>query len=63
MEIIWTLLLTACLSDTNCKYQDIQWFESEKECNAMKLLHEEIPTDGDWKTVNYVCKPVGSEAL
>tara|TARA_Y100000114_G_scaffold64773_1_gene59339 strand:+ start:1503 stop:1694 length:192 start_codon:yes stop_codon:yes gene_type:complete len=63
MEIIWSLLLTACFTDTNCKYQDVQWFESKEECIDMKTLHEEIPIDGDWKSVEYVCKPVGSKEV
>ena len=63
MEFIWTLLLTACLTDTNCKYQDVQWFDTETECNQNKLLHEEIPIDGNWKKVSYECKPVGSKAI
>ena len=58
-----TLLLTACFTDTNCKYQDVQWFESKEECIDMKTLHEEIPIDGDWKSVEYVCKPVGKRAV
>ena len=27
----------------------------------MKMIHEDIPLDGDWKAVTYKCKPVGSK--
>ena len=47
MEIVWTLLLTACLTDTDCKYQDVQFFATEEQCLVGKLSHEEIPSDGD----------------
>ncbi len=26
----------------------------------MRIQYEEIPVDGDWDTVNYVCKPINS---
>jgi len=61
MEIVWTLLLTACLTDTDCKYQDVQFFATEEQCLVGKLLHEDIPSDGDWKSVTYNCKPYGSK--
>ena len=63
MEIIWSLLLTACFTDTNCKYQDVQWFETQEECNEMLPTYAEIPSDGDWDTVEYICKPVGSRGV
>ena len=62
MELIWHILLTVCLGST-CIDQDVQWFESKEECIDMKALHEEIPIDGDWKSVEYVCKPVGSKEV
>ena len=61
MEIIWTLLLTACLAETDCKYQNVQFFTTEEQCLIGKILHEEIPSDGDWNTVSYNCKPYGSK--
>jgi hypothetical protein len=42
--------------------QDVQWFKDEKECNTMLILYKEIPPDGEWDTIEYVCKPVGSKS-
>ena len=61
MEIIWSLLLTTCFTDTNCKYQDVQWFYTKEQCMEMKIVHEEIPIDGYWKSITYKCQPVGSK--
>ena len=41
-----------------CVSQDIQWFESEKQCRIMRKEYEAIPKDGEWKHVEYICKPV-----
>jgi len=62
MEVIWHILLTVCLGST-CLEQDVQWFKSEVECNQMLKVYAGIPADGDWDTVEYVCKPVGSMSL
>jgi hypothetical protein len=59
MSIIWHILLTVC-SGSNCVEQDVQWFEKENECRAMLQTYASIPTDGNWDTVEYICKPVGS---
>lgn len=53
-------MLTACLG-SECRVQDVQWFETKMECEVTKGLYEQIPLDGDWTSVEYVCKPVGSE--
>jgi len=60
MEVIWSLMLTVCMDSQSCIKQDVQWFESEKECKLSKKLYEEIPQDGHWTTVEYLCKPKGS---
>ncbi len=52
--MIWSLMLTACMQST-CVEQSIQWFEDKQECIEYKLLHEELPKDGNWSTVDYVC--------
>ena len=31
-----------------------------KECNKMLDTYIGIPTDGDWDTIEYQCKPVGA---
>ena len=59
-SIIWALMLTACTSQGECYKQTIQWFNSEPECLEYKALHESIPKDGSWKTVNYNCQIVGA---
>jgi len=62
MEIIWHLLLTVCLG-SDCKTQDVQWFTNEHECNLSKVIYEEIPQDGHWTSVEYLCKPKGSVSI
>ena len=59
MEIIWHILLTTCLGST-CVEQDVQWFDTKSECFKMLEVYSSIPADGDWDTVEYQCKPVGS---
>ena len=59
MEIIWHIILTVCLGST-CLEQDVQWFENKTDCEEMLKAYSEIPTDGDWDSVDYICKPVGS---
>ena len=59
METIWHILLTVCMG-TTCLEQDVQWFEKEEECRAMLPVYVGVPADGDWDTVEYQCKPVGS---
>ena len=61
MEFIWHILLTVCLGN-DCMTQDVQWFKDEKECNTMLILYKEIPPDGEWDTIEYVCKPGGSKS-
>ena len=61
MEIIWQILLTVCLGST-CIDQDIQWFENKTDCVEMLQTYTELPIDGDWDTVEYECKPIGSTA-
>ena len=60
-EIIWTLLLTVC-SDASCATQTIQWFDEQPKCIEMKVLHEDFPQDGNWKSVEYSCSMVNGEA-
>ena len=63
MNIIWSLMLTVCMDSQSCLQQDIQWFEEKFQCVAMKALHEKLPVDGDWKTVNYKCTIVGAKEV
>ena len=59
MATIWHILLTVCLGST-CIEQDVQWFEKEEQCKESLVSYANIPADGDWDSVEYVCKPVGS---
>ena len=59
-EIIWTLLLTVC-SDASCATQTIQWFEEKPQCVQMKTIHEALPEDGHWKSVEYKCELLNGE--
>ncbi len=52
--MIWSLLLTDCIQ-TTCAKQSIQWFEEKQQCIEFKILHEELPQDGHWNTVEYKC--------
>lgn len=61
MEIIWQLLLTVCLG-SNCLEQDIQWFESRALCEDTLIQYAVIPPDGDWESIEYICKPLGSKS-
>mgnify|MGYP001301828345 CR=1 FL=1 len=60
MEVIWTLLLAACFSDTNCLYQNVEFFDNKEECVVLKT-ELELMIDGNWKTVDYQCRPLGSQ--
>ena len=60
MEVIWTLLLTACFSDTECLYQNVQFFDNKNECVVLKT-EIEVMRDGYWKTIDYQCRPLGSQ--
>ena len=62
MNTIWHIMLTACL-DTQmmqCVSQDVQWFETQKQCEIALNEYTEIPPDGPFRTVEWQCKPIGS---
>ena len=59
MEIVWTLLLTACFSDTDCRYQNVQFFDTKEECIVLKT-ELDVTRDGNWDTVYYQCRPYRS---
>ena len=62
MAIVWHILLTVCLG-SECVSQDIQWFDEETQCKEMLVKYMAIPPDGDWDSIEYICKPVGSEGV
>jgi len=46
-----------------CAEQDVQWFESEEQCQIALSQYTEIPADGDFKVVQWQCKPVNSKGV
>jgi len=58
MEVIWILLLTVC-SSSHCATQTVQWFDEKPKCIEMKLIHEKLPKDGAWKSIEYTCTVKG----
>ena len=60
MEVVWTLLLTACFTDTDCRYQNVDFFDTKQECIVLKTELETMK-DGHWKTIDYQCRPLGSQ--
>lgn len=60
--IIWHLLLTVCAGST-CLSQDIQWFDDKTTCELALVRYQEIPPDGDWDSVEYICKPKDSYSV
>jgi len=60
--IIWHLLLTVCAGST-CLSQDIQHFEDRTACETMLVRFQDIPPDGDWDSVEYICKPKDSYSV
>jgi len=62
MDIIWHILLTVCIG-SECISQDIQWFDDREQCEKMLIDYANIPTDGSWDSVEYICKPVGSRGV
>ena len=55
MELIWALILSVCTTD-RCITQTVLETDEQDMCIVEKVLHEQLPQDGDWKTVEYKCK-------
>ena len=55
MEIIFSLIVSVCTEDL-CLTQPLQDFRKLDDCYIAKQLHDEIPKDGDWINVEYICK-------
>jgi len=55
--------ITNSLFRSTCIEQDVEWFETKQDCNEMLQIYSEMPADGDWDTVEYICKPVGSTSI
>ena len=71
MEFLWALYLTVC-DPVKCVTQEVQRYENgtmpgstdyvtaREKCEIMKKLYIQIPQDGDWSSVVWECRPVGS---
>ena len=59
MDILREIYLTVCGS-SQCVTQEVQQFDHKAQCLVKQELHEQIPTDGQWKTIDYFCKPKDS---
>ena len=44
----------------SCLYQNVQFFENKEECVVLKT-ELEVMRDGHWKTIDYQCRPLGSQ--
>ncbi len=62
VEIVWHILLTVCLQG-DCMSQEIMTFRDQKTCEAIVQRYTEIPIDGHWTSVTYICKPKDSVSL
>ena len=63
MEFMWAVYLTTCLG-TTCLSQEVQRYDppmAELKCEQMLIVYQSIPSDGYWDTIEWICKPVGSE--
>ena len=47
----------------NPQYLDCNEFVTKQECDDMIKFYAELPADGSWDTVEYICKPVGSTSI
>lgn len=75
MEFLWALYLTVC-DPVRCVTQEVQRYENgpmpgfdsstmeyvtaKEKCEIMKKLYIQIPQDGDWTSVVWECRPLGS---
>ena len=41
----------------------MQRFDTKAKCETELVEYIDMPTDGHWDTVKYVCKPLGSVDL
>ena len=62
VEIVWHILLTVCLQG-DCMSQEVMTFNNQKTCETVRQRYTEIPKDGHWTSVTYICKPKGSVSL
>lgn len=54
MEIIWILVLSVCGTD-RCISQTVLETDTKFKCQTELVLHEQMPQDGPWRSVEYNC--------
>ena len=59
IEIIWVLMLSVC-STQQCITQQVLETTAKDRCMYHKIMHEQLPIDGSWKSIEYKCKPKNS---
>ena len=58
-ELVWVLMLSVC-SSGQCMSQTVLETTAQDVCINQKSLHEQLPQDGNWTTIEYKCKPKNS---
>ena len=53
-NIVWVLMLSVCNTD-QCITQTVLETTAKDRCMYHKIMHEQLPIDGDWKTIEYKC--------
>ena len=61
-DVIWHILLTVCLNG-DCATQDVQWFDTKESCHEWLIKYKQIPRDGEWDSIEWICKPKGAEEV
>lgn len=59
-NIVWVLLLSVCNTE-QCITQTVLETSAKDRCMYHKIMHEQLPKDGDWKSITYICKPKNSQ--
>ena len=59
-NVIWVLMLSVCNTD-QCVTQTVLETTAKDRCMYHKIMHEQLPKDGNWKSITYICKPKNSQ--
>jgi len=59
-NIVWVLLLSVCNTE-QCITQTVLETSAKDRCMYHKIMHEQLPIDGNWKSITYICKPKNSQ--
>tara|TARA_B100001093_G_C26201379_1_gene748129 strand:+ start:331 stop:531 length:201 start_codon:yes stop_codon:yes gene_type:complete len=64
-HLLWAVYLEVCLGST-CVAQEVQRFDpphAEVKCAKMLEEYVKVPADGQWDSIQWVCKPLHSEGV